>query len=169
MKLPVCDDLGAVSCWCWWWFVHCVLSSLLQEKCQHSCRPHFRALHVSVIEPDRDVHLFFQQDSAPPKWSADHVNNCSSDLNPIQNLWDIVKRKIRNPKIQMGWRLLSRNLDFSNSSAVPQANCYMPRDFDRVICHEGAPTKKLSEAGRFFQILFWLVLEICSNNMLDFT
>ncbi len=46
----------------------------------------------------------------------------SADLNPIENLWGIVKRKMRNkrPKMQMSWRPLSKRpgLPYHLSSAT---------------------------------------------------
>ncbi len=59
----------------------------------------------------KDADFIFQQDFAPAhtakstfKWFADHditvldwLTN-SPDLNPIENLWGIVKRKMRNKR-----------------------------------------------------------------------
>ncbi len=59
----------------------------------------------------KDADLFFQQDLAPAltakstkSWLNDHSVGVldwptnSPDLNPIENLWSIVKRKMRNKR-----------------------------------------------------------------------
>ncbi len=83
----------------------------------------------------KDADFIFQQDLAPAhtakstkSWLNDHgvgmldLPANSPDLNPIENLWGIVKRKMRNkrPKMQMSSRPLSKNLGFHTTSAVPQ-------------------------------------------------
>ncbi len=83
----------------------------------------------------KDADLIFQQDLAPAhtakstkSWLNDHGVDVldwpanSSDLNPIENLWGIVKRKMRtrDQKMQMSWRPLSKNpgLSYHLSSAT---------------------------------------------------
>ncbi len=70
----------------------------------------------SAYQLFKDADLIFQQDLAPAhtakrttSWLNDHGVGVpdwpanSPDLNPIENLWGIVKRKMRNkrPKMQM--------------------------------------------------------------------
>ncbi len=86
-------------------------------------------------QPFKDADFIFQQDLAPAcsakstkSWLNDH-GVCvfdwpanSPDLNPTENLWGIVKRKMRNkrPKMQMNWRPLSKKpgLSYHLSSAT---------------------------------------------------
>ncbi len=97
----------------------------------------------------KDAELIFQQDLAPAhtakstkSWLNDHGVGVldwpanSPDLNPIENLWGIVKRKMRNkrPKHAKTWASIS-----------PQ-QCHklitsMPRPIEAVIKAKGAPTK----------------------------
>ncbi len=104
----VSDDLGChVICWCW--------STVFSEV--HSQRSHlpgnFRA-HFMLPSADKlygDADFIFQQDLAPAhtakvtkSWFNDHdvmvldwpAN--SPDLKPIENLWGIVKRKMRDTR-----------------------------------------------------------------------
>ncbi len=104
MLLDVINDLGChVICWCW--------STVFSEV--HSQR----SIYQDILEPfmlpsaDKlyeDADFIFQQDLAPahtakgPKsWFNDHGVTVldwpahSSDLNPIENLWGIVKRDTR--------------------------------------------------------------------------
>ncbi len=88
----------------------------------------------------KDADFIVQQDLAPvhtakstKRWLNDHVVGVldwpanSPDLN-IENLWSIVKRKMRNkmrnkrPKMQMSWRPLSKKPGLHTTSAVPQTD-----------------------------------------------
>ncbi len=97
----VSDDLGChVICWCW--------STVFSEV--HSQRSHLPGTleHFHAYE---DADFIFQQDLAPAhtakgtkSWFNDHGVTVldwpanSPDLNPIENLWGIVKRKMRDTR-----------------------------------------------------------------------
>ncbi len=95
---------------------------------------HFMLLSADQLFKDAD--FIFQQDLAPAhtaksikSWLNDHGVGVldwpknSRDLNPIENLWGIVKRKMRNKrqkKMQMSWMPLSKKpgLPYHLSSAT---------------------------------------------------
>ncbi len=86
----------------------------------------------------KDADFIFQQDLAPAhtakstkSWFNDHGVDVldwpanSPDLNPIENLWGIVKRKMRNKRPKNADELeghCQRNLGFHTTSAVPQTD-----------------------------------------------
>ncbi len=130
----VSDDLGChVICWCW--------STVFSEV--HSQRSHlpgnFRAFMLpSADKLYGDADFIFQQDLAPAhtakgtkSWFNDHGITVldwpanSPDLNPIENLWGIVKRKMRDTRPNNADDLEGRyqsNLGFHTTSAVPQTD-----------------------------------------------
>lgn len=101
--------------------------------------------------------FIFQHDLAPAhsakttgKWFTDHgitVLNWpanSPDLNPIENLWDIVKRKLRDARPNTLDELKAA-IEASWASITPQ-QCHrliasMPRRIEAVISAKGFPTK----------------------------
>ncbi len=105
----------------------------------------------------KDADLISQQDLAPAhtakstkSWLNDHGVGVldwpanSPDLNPIENIWGIVKRKMRNKR--------PKNADELNATvketwaSIPPQQCHklitsMPRRIEAVIKAKGAPTK----------------------------
>ncbi|KAG2456338.1 TCB1 transposase, partial [Polypterus senegalus] len=116
---------------------------------------HFMLPSAEKLYGDED--FIFQHDLAPAhsakttgKWFTDHgitVLNWpanSPDLNPIENLWDIVKRKLRNTRPNTLDELKAA-IEASWASITPQ-QCHrliasMPRCIEAVISAKGFPTK----------------------------
>ncbi|KAL0153139.1 hypothetical protein M9458_051560 [Cirrhinus mrigala] len=116
---------------------------------------HFMLPSAEKLYGDED--FIFQHDLAPAhsakttgKWFTDHgitVLNWpanSPDLNPIENLWDIVKRKLRDARPNTLDELKAA-IEASWASITPQ-QCHrliasMPRHIEAVISAKGFPTK----------------------------
>ncbi|KAI2652587.1 Transposable element Tcb1 transposase [Labeo rohita] len=116
---------------------------------------HFMLPSAEKLYGDED--FIFQHDLAPAhsakttgKWFTDHgitVLNWpanSPDLNPIENLWDIVKRKLRDARPNTLDELKAA-IEASWASVTPQ-QCHrliasMPRRIEAVISAKGFPTK----------------------------
>ncbi len=95
----ICDDLGSnVICWCW----SNVTAPVYQDILEHFMLP-------SADQLFKDADFIFQQDLAPAhtakttkSWLKHHGVGVldwpanAPDLNSIDNLWGIVKRKMRN-------------------------------------------------------------------------
>ncbi len=129
----VSDDLGChVICWCWStvFSESTVNAAIYQEILEHSMLPSADKLYG-------DADFIFQQDLAPAhtakgtkSWFNDHGVTVldwpanSPDLNPIENLSGIVKRKMRDtrPTMQMSWRPLSKKPGLPYHPAVPQTD-----------------------------------------------
>ncbi len=105
----------------------------------------------------KDADFIFQQDLAPAhtakstkSWLNDHGVGVldwpanSPDLNPIENLWGIVKRKMRNKRPKNANEL---NATVKETwASIPPQQCHklitsMPRRIEAVIKAKGAPTK----------------------------
>ncbi|KAK3548463.1 hypothetical protein QTP70_013153 [Hemibagrus guttatus] len=100
---------------------------------------------------------FFQQDLAPAhtakstkSWLNDHGVGVldwpanSQDLNPKEDLWGIVKRKIRNKRPKNADELKATVKE--TWASIPPQQCHklitsMPRQIEAVIKAKGAPTK----------------------------
>uniref|UniRef100_A0A9J8A3L5 Tc1-like transposase DDE domain-containing protein n=1 Tax=Cyprinus carpio carpio TaxID=630221 RepID=A0A9J8A3L5_CYPCA len=104
-----------------------------------------------------DADFIFQQDLAPAhsakstkSWLNDHGVGVldwpanSPDLNPRENLWSIVKRKMRNKRPKNADELKATVKE--TWAFIPPQQCYklitsMPRQIEVVIKAKGAPTK----------------------------
>ncbi len=152
-----------VICWCW--------STVFSEvQGQHSRIPgSFRALHASFMDQlYGDADFILQQDLAPAHsakatstWFKDHgipVLNWpenSPDLNPIENLWGIVKRKMRYARPNNAEELKATIR--ATWALITPEQCHrlmdsMPRRIAAVIQAKGAPSWP-----RFLKILslYW--------------
>ncbi len=105
----------------------------------------------------KDADFIFQQDLAPAhtakstkSWLNDHGVGVldwpanSTDLNPIENLWGIVKRKMRNKRPKNADDLKATVKE--TWASIPPQQCHklitsMPRRIEAVIKAKGAPTK----------------------------
>ncbi len=149
----VSDDLGCrVICWCW--------STVFSEV--HSQRSHLPGIfkHFMLPSADKlygDADLIFKQDLAPAhtakgtkSWFNDHGVTVldwpanSPDLNPIENLWGIVKRKMRDTRPNNADELKATVKE--TWASIPPQQCHklitsMPRRIEAVIKAKGAPTK----------------------------
>ncbi len=149
----VSDDLGChVICWCWSTVFSEVHSqrSIYQEILEHFMLPSADKLYG-------DADFIFQQDLAPAhtakgtkSWFNDHGVTVldwpanSPDLNPIENLWGIVKRKMRDTRPNNADDLKATVKE--TWASIPPQQCHklitsMPRRIEAVIKAKGAPTK----------------------------
>ncbi len=101
----------------------------------------------------KDADLIFQQDLASAhtaqstkSWLNDHDVGVLDwpDLNPIENLWGIVKRKMRNKRPKNADELKATVKE--TWASIPPQQCHkritsMPRRIEAVIKAKGAPTK----------------------------
>ncbi len=142
-----------VICWCW-----SIVLFENQRQCTRLPR-NFGALHASFCWPFfKDANFIFQQNMAPAHTAKSSKKSClndhdvgvldwpanSPDLNPIENLWGIVKRKIRNKSPKNADEL--KATDKETWASIPPQQCHklitsMPRRIEAVIKAKGAPTK----------------------------
>ncbi len=116
-------------------FPLCFLKSTVNTAIYQEILEHFMLPSADKLYGDAD--FIFQQDLAPAhtakgtkNWFNDHGVTVldwpanSPDLNPIENLWGIVKRKMRHQTQQCRWAegRCRRNLGFHTTSAVPQTD-----------------------------------------------
>ncbi len=133
----------------------CFLKSTVNAAIYQEILEHFRLPSADKLYGDAD--FIFQQDLAPAhtakgtkSWFNDHGVTVldwpanSPDLNPIENLWGIVKRKMRDTR--------PNNADDLKATVketwafIPPQQCHklitsMPRRIEAVIKAKGAPTK----------------------------
>ncbi len=133
----------------------CFLKSTVNAAIYQEILEHFMLPSADKLHGDAD--FIFQQDLAPShtakgtkSWFNDHGLTVldwpanSPDLNPIENLWGIVKRKMRDTR--------SNNADELKATvketwaSIPPQQCHklitsMPRRTEAVIKAKGAPTK----------------------------
>ncbi len=134
-----------------------------------------------------DADFIFQQDLAPvhtakgtKSWFNDHGVTViywpanSPDLNPIDNLWRIVKRKMRHQTQQCRWPegRFQSNLGFITPEQCHRLIVFMPRRIDAVTHAKGGPTKYwvhrnyFSEAWHFC-LKYPFLLILCNQTFWD--
>ncbi len=127
-----------------------VNAAIYQEILEHCMLP-------SADKIYGDADFIFQQDLAPAhtakgtkSWFNDHGVTVldwpanSPDLNPIENLWGIVKRKMRDTRPNNADELKATVKE--TWASIPPQQCHklitsMPRQIEAVIKAKGAPTK----------------------------
>ncbi len=127
-----------------------VNAAIYQEILEHCMLPSADKLYG-------DADFIFQQDLAPAhtakgtkSWFNDHGVTVldwpanSPDLNPIENLWGIVKRKMRDTRPNNADELKATVKE--TWASIPPQQCHklitsMPRWIEAVIKAKGAPTK----------------------------
>ncbi|KAL0149433.1 hypothetical protein M9458_055221 [Cirrhinus mrigala] len=133
----------------------CFIKGRVNAASYQEILEHFMLPSAEKLYGDED--FIFQHDLAPAqsakttgKWFTDHgitVLNWpanSPDLNPIENLWDILKRKLRDARPNTLDELKAA-IEASWASITPQ-QCHrliasMPRRIEAVISAKGFPTK----------------------------
>ncbi len=127
-----------------------VTAPVYQEILEHFMLP-------SADQHFKDADFIFQQDLAPAhtakstkSWLNDHGVGVldwpanSPDLNPIENLWGIVKSKMRDTRPNNADELKAAIKE--TWASIPPQQCHklitsMPRRIEAVIKAKGAPTK----------------------------
>ncbi len=133
----------------------CFLKSTVNAAIYQEILEHFMLPSADKLYGDAD--FIFQQDLAPAhtakgtkSWFNDHGVTVldwpanSPDLNPIENLWGIVKRKMRDTRPNNADDLKATVKE--TWASIPPQQCHklitsMPRRIEAVIKAKGAPTK----------------------------
>ncbi len=133
----------------------CFLKSTVNAAIYQEILEHFMLPSADKLYGDAD--FIFQQDLAPAhtakgtkSWFNDHGVTVldwpanSPDLNPIENLWGIVKRKMRDTRPSNADEL--KDAVKETWASIPPQQCHklitsMPRRIEAVIKAKGAPTK----------------------------
>ncbi len=133
----------------------CFLKSTVNAAIYQEILEHFMLPSADKLYGDAD--FIFQQDLAPAhtakgtkSWFNDHGVTVldwpanSPDLNPIENLWGIVKRKMRDTRPNNADELKAAIK--ATWASIPPQQCHklitsMPRWIEAVIKAKGAPTK----------------------------
>ncbi len=133
----------------------CFLKSTVNAAIYQEIVEHFLLPSAGKLYGDAD--FIFQQDLAPAhtakgtkSWFNDHGVTVldwpanSPDLNPIENLWGIVKRKMRDTRPNNADDLKATVKE--TWASIPPQQCHklitsMPRRIEAVIKAKGAPTK----------------------------
>ncbi len=132
----------------------CFLKSTVNTAIYQEILEHFMLPSADKLYGDAD--FIFQQDLAPAhtakgtkSWFNDRVTVLdwpanSPDLNPIENLSGIVKRKMRDTRPNNADELKAAIKE--TWASIPPQQCHklitsMPRRIEAVIKAEGAPTK----------------------------
>ncbi len=133
----------------------CFLKSTVNAAIYQEILEHFMLPSADKLYGDAD--FIFQQDLAPAhtakgtkSWFNDHGVTVldwpanSPVLNPIENLWGIVKRKMRDTRPNNADDLKATVKE--TWASIPSQQCHklitsMPRQIEAVIKAKGAPTK----------------------------
>ncbi len=133
----------------------CFLKSTVNTAIYQEILEHFMLPSADKLYGDAD--FIFQQDLAPAhtakgtkSWFNDHGVTVldwpanSPDLNPIENLWGIVKRKMRDTRPNNADELKAAIK--ATWASIPPQQCHklitsMPHRIEAVIKAKGAPTK----------------------------
>ncbi len=133
----------------------CFLKSTVNAAIYQEILEHFMLPSADKLYGDAD--FIFQQDLAPAhtakgtkSWFNDHGVTVldwpanSPDLNPIENLWGIVKRMMRDTRPNNADDLKATVKE--TWASIPPQQCHklitsMPRRIEAVIKAKGAPTK----------------------------
>ncbi len=133
----------------------CFLKSTVNAAIYQEILEHFMLPSTDKLYGDAD--FLFQQDLAPAhtakgtkSWFNDHGVTVldwpanSPDLNPIDNLWGIIKRKMRDTRPNNADDLKATVKE--TWASIPPQQCHklitsMPRRIEAVIKAKGAPTK----------------------------
>ncbi len=133
----------------------CFLKSTVNAAIYQEILEHFMLPSADKLYGDAD--FIFQQDLAPARtakgtksWFNNHSVTVldwpakSPDLNPIENIWGIAKRKMRDTRLNNADDLKAA-IKATWASITPE-QChrlivFMPRRIDAVIHAKGGPTK----------------------------